>query len=532
MGLIPLLFKQNKVTKWLNHRNLYLLGLSTLACGLGWSNLLMSLGQFIILGNWIIEFGFKKKLELLKSTKILWLLLSFYILHLSGLLWSEDFSYASKDLRIKLPLFILPLIIGTTSKLKSSELVLLVRIYIVTLILLSLTSLGKYLSLWGEPILDKRQLSIYISHIRYGLNFSIGIVFLIFLKPFKKTAVDYSISFWFFTCLIIFQLYSGLIFLLIIAVLYFFIHVIKQVKLTYLKKIILISIVGSIALICFQFFSIYKDFNTIPFIEFDQNNVQNSFSPNGEPYWSDLNDVRAENGIYVRRFIAWKEIEKAWNKRSSMEFWSSDLKGQTLDQTLNRYLSSKGLKKDSTTISQLTNREIKAIEKGIANTYYLNHNSLQNRIHKTFFELSEYQKTGIANGFSLALRIEYWNTSLFIIKNHFFIGVGTGDIKNAFKNKYEELNSQLDKIYRNRAHNQYLTIMVTFGILGLVIFMAYLLIPIFYESPYKIIYLLIYSILILSFFTEDTLETQAGVTLFAFFNSLFLLGLKNNQNEE
>jgi len=42
-------------------------------------------------------------------------------------------------------------------------------------------------------------------------------------------------------------------------------------------------------------------------------------------------------------------------------------------------------------------------------------------------------------------------------------------------------------------------------------------------------YLSFFIIAVISFLTEDTLETQAGVTFFAFFNSFFLLGIAQSK---
>ena len=62
-----------------------------------------------------------------------------------------------------------------------------------------------------------------------------------------------------------------------------------------------------------------------------------------------------------------------------------------------------------------------------------------------------------------------------------------------------------------------------FGIIGMFWFLGALFYPIIAEKKIlDFFYLTFFTIAFLSMLTEDTLESQAGVTFFAFFNSLFL----------
>ena len=120
-------------------------------------------------------------------------------------------------------------------------------------------------------------------------------------------------------------------------------------------------------------------------------------------------------------------------------------------------------------------------------------------------------------------RIEFIKASLNIIKENILFGVGTGDIANAFANYYEETNSKLLPENRFRSHNQYLAITVAFGIVGLLWFLFSMFYPIFADKKNRnYLYLIFIFIMALSMLTEDTLETQIGVTLFAFFNSFLV----------
>jgi hypothetical protein len=101
--------------------------------------------------------------------------------------------------------------------------------------------------------------------------------------------------------------------------------------------------------------------------------------------------------------------------------------------------------------------------------------------------------------------------------------VGTGDVPDAFTKKYIETNSPLSENYRLRAHNQYITMAVALGIPFLIWFIITLIAPVFLQNKTSdYLYIAFLLTAIFSFLTEDTLETQAGLSFYAFFNSLFL----------
>jgi O-antigen ligase len=98
----------------------------------------------------------------------------------------------------------------------------------------------------------------------------------------------------------------------------------------------------------------------------------------------------------------------------------------------------------------------------------------------------------------------------------------------AFERQYEIMNSPLKLEYRWRSHNQFLSISVGFGLIGILWFIFALLYPpIKTRRMTDYFYLSFFVIMMASMISEDTIETQAGVTIFAFFTSLFLFGKKD-----
>jgi O-antigen ligase len=120
-----------------------------------------------------------------------------------------------------------------------------------------------------------------------------------------------------------------------------------------------------------------------------------------------------------------------------------------------------------------------------------------------------------------------------IIKKNFWLGVGTGDIALAFEDQYIKMDSKLKPEFRHRAHNQFLATFVTFGIIGLVWFLISLIYPaIALKKVFNYHYAVFWIIIMFSMVVEDTLETQMGASLFAFFNAFLLFAYTDSSVKE
>lgn len=517
---------------YISHHHFYLLGIAITLAGLSWSNFLMSLGQIVLICNWVLEADFKNKWQKLKTRPVILVLIGLFLFHLIGLLWTEDFKYGTHDLRIKLPLLLLPIVVGTSPALSQREWRALIAVYLSSCFIISLASLYKLMGLGEEVIYDKRELSILISHIRYGLNLCLAVILALHLYLNSRSIIKFSLlllAAWFTACLIWYELSTGLLCLLFcgfFSLIYFALR--RKVK-TELKLATLIILSGFIFFCLYALLTIREDyFKEVP-LSFNQEEfILNS--PNGNPYYFDYDSELKEHGVYIWRFVATEELKEAWNDRSSIPADSLDYKGQKVFNTLVRFLSSKGLKKDSLGLAQLTQDEIRAIEKGIPDPYFLNHNPIQNRIYKTFYEFENYKIHDQMDGFSLVMRLEYWKNSWRIIKQNPWFGVGTGDVKQAIARQYEIDESPLSEDFRKRTHNQYLTIWLSLGVIALLYFLFSLIYPLVQiNSKNRFLFMLFTVLIALSYLSEDTLETQAGVSFVALFTCLLLFARPNSK---
>ncbi|MCF0206245.1 MAG: O-antigen ligase family protein, partial [Bacteroidales bacterium] len=233
------------------------------------------------------------------------------------------------------------------------------------------------------------------------------------------------------------------------------------------------------------------------------------------------NNGLLENGNFVNMNICRKELDSAWNKVSKIGLDDFDNRGQYIYPTLLRYMTSLGLEKDARGVSRLTLQDIKNIENGETNYRYANKSSLAERIYVTIWELDVYFKFNECNDHSVSQRIEYQRTGLLLAKNNFFTGVGTGDVNDEYQQWYEENNSNLSENNRHRAHNQFLTIMIAFGIFGFIAFVFAWFFPVYSgRKELSFTFIAFFVIATASMFSDDTMETSTGAVFVAYFYSL------------
>lgn len=501
-------------------QRLYVIGLSSIAIGLSLSKPLIGLGQIIIGLAWVLEGNYKQRIQAFFTNKIALALILFFIISIVGLANSSNYSYAFADIKRKLPLFVIPFVLFGV-RFTQHQLKLIFKIYVAGVIAATLWSIFVKLGGLNITIVDDRDLSRFNSHIRFGLEICLVIFGLgyYFLKENSLKAKIYLASalLWLLVFLIILHLYTGILVFGIttLFLMFYYGFITSGVK---LKIILLLSpliIVGSSA------WYINKNINTF----YEQQNTleEKRYSPYGEIYYHDLTNYDKENGNYVYRNIAKEELEYAWNKVSKIHFRGKDLKGQPIEATLIRFITSKGEYKNQKAVMALTPQEINAIEKGLSNCNSLKMNAFDRRIQSTIWEFDNYKRGRDYNGHSTVMRWVYWKTAFKIFKENTVFGVGTGDIQDAFNQQYEKENSILTEKFRLRAHNQFITAFVTFGFFGGFLFMVFLCYP-FLSLNLKnhFLYLAFFLVMFVSMFTEDTLDTQVGITLFVFFNSILI----------
>jgi hypothetical protein len=512
------------------HRYIFLFGLCSLSLAISIGEVPTSFVEIVLFANWLFEGKFKQKWHHIKTNRTLWLLCSLFILHLIGLTYTSDLKRGLDDVRVKIPLMLLPLVFFTSPTITKKELNILFYIFITGILISCGWSLIYY---YLHPGMDLRAASRYISHIRLGLLIDTGLCVLVWLFTTTES-LNYRIIFVATMAFLLFaivklSLITALVILIIITILYILFFGLKQ------KPLIKMScIFGVLILIAAVLFYIQKEWKDYSYIETSPANVSKMVSPSGRPYFPVKDNRHTENGFYIAYNIQYEELAREWRKRSKVPLYDNKASEDHLAWTLIRYMSSKGLPKDSAGLAALNEDDIKNIEQGITNYKYVHASELSKRLKQFFWEYQDYLYNSNPSGNTMLMRFEFWKAALYIIERNITFGVGTGDAQKAFERAYMRTNSSLAYEWRLRSHNQFLAITVAFGLTGIILFFVYLFYP--YIKLRKFlhpVYSAFFLIALLSFITEDTLETQTGVTFFTYFNSLFLwlAYYKSKENE-
>ena len=505
-----------------------------MAASLPFGNFMLSISDIILVLSWALEGNLREKFNLFAKNKTALILSSLLVLHIIGLLYTTDLDYGFEDVQRKLPLLLFPLMFSSSAPLSKKLFEKILSVFVLSVIVATLICFSVLLGYTHtRQIPQPQQCSIFISHIRFGLLISLSVFILgYFFVTQKQVAVKLIsplVIVWLISFMIMMESATGLICTVVVSVFLLMWAIIRTRKnIARVSLLALFLIAGGIATTVF--YSVMKNLRQAPVIDQKQLLL---VTKNGNPYVQDTLNKETENGNYVWLNVSETELAEGWKKRSTMDYTGKDLQGNDLKYTLIRFLTSKGSAKDAEGINALSEEEVKAVEKGIPNIDFVGVFNPTSRIQKIIWEVGIYLKGGNPSGHSVIQRFEFWKAAVGIIKENLWFGVGTGDIKNAFVLQYDKMNSPLTKEWRLRSHNQFLAIGTAFGIIGMGWFLITLFYPLIAERKFKdYFYLVFFIIAFLSFFTEDTIESQTGVTLFAFFNSFFLFlnketGVKN-----
>jgi len=500
--------------RWLGfnvHYYLQILGVFILSFGVPMNKVLMSIGTIWVFANIILKSDWKNYWKNWKSNLVFWFVVSMLLMHLIGLTYTNDFSYALNDLSSKLPLFAIPLAL-TAFPIEKRYIHIALYLFLTSVLI---TSSVNFYHLSAYKIEDYREFSRFGSHFRYALIVVTGILVAVYLwiEQKKQRAIYLVLILWFGYYTVISQVLNGYISFAFLS-LAIFIFALKKIKKKWIRFSLVFLLLGGII----SGFS-YAYLTLKPTRSVHQLENLPIKSKHGEIYYHDTLSLWYENGTHIRSYIAENELVEAWDERSSVGFYTVFEDGYELRSILIRYMASKGLTKDKEGMKKMSDDDIANVEKGTS-TILKTYPPIKRKIASFKNDVFQYVVGGNPNGNSFLQRIEHWRAAEGIINNNWIFGVGTGDVQEKFNEQYRIMNSQLHPDYWNRAHNQFLTFWVTFGVLGFVLFtgfwILYLIKNIRFNNLIGIGFTLI---AISSFLSEDTIETQQGVTYIALFLS-------------
>ena len=510
------------------HEQVYFYTLILIAISLPLSIFASSMFQIVLLINWLAEGRFREKWDRFKSNRALWIFLAFFLVHAIGLIWSEDPVYSMKDMRVKLPLLLLPLIVTTSVPLIRQQMDRILLVFALGVFAASMASVMKLLGWLPGEVEGYRDLSLFMSHIRFSLMIVLTLLIIVYFLFIRRNSISrperifYMMGLiWFPIFLVLLKSLSGIV---IAGFLAFFLLARAVVEI----RDVAIRFMVFVPVIMIPLFSIiYMGHAIGKFYTFDELKIEeiDTHTVEGNCYQNCPEQREVENGHYIWLHVCDLEMKREWNRISEIDFHGQTTNGNSIRGTLIRFLTSKGLRKDAAGVKQLSQAEVRAIEHGKANHIYMQRFKLYPRIYEVIWEIDRYRMGFDPNEKSVVQRYLYLDAGWKIARENLLFGVGNGDVKAAFKEYYESTNSPLYEKWRRRAHNQFLTLLIAFGIPGMIICLAALVVPLFVANRHRSFMAVGFMILILlSMLNEDTLETAAGASFVAFFCSLFIFG--------
>jgi hypothetical protein len=354
------------------HYYIYVFALILLVAGLPLSKFLMSLSQIILACNWLLEGNVINKFIAFWKNKTALIVSSLLLLLFIGLAYTSDFAYGLKDIRIKSPLFIIPLIISTSKPLSRQVFDTILKLLAIAVIIGTIISTLVLINVIHHPVIDIRDISIFISHIRFALLICVSI-FISFYFIYNSKTVSGKIAwsaviFWLVLFLILMESVTGLTALSIVTFVLLGYIVLKS-KSRIIKFGALLFICGFITVGAYYINSVANENKQKDVVDLNKLDV---YTSHGNLYEHDLKSKVTENGHLLWMYYSINELQQAWNDRSGVKINSKDLNGNTIYFTLFRFLTSKGLRKDADAVNSLTDKEVEAIERGVTNVNYQN----------------------------------------------------------------------------------------------------------------------------------------------------------------
>ncbi len=430
--------------------------------------------------NWLLEGDFEEKRSRLKTQPGLIYLVLLFAMYLAWLLNTSDFPGALAELRLKLPLLFFPVVLGSVTPAGPREMRMVLLAFIGGCVF---SASAGFLALAGvlpAEINNPRDLALFVPSIRLSILLNFGIFTSLWLSLTPTTggtalrtvlAVATAVM-----ALFLFRLLSVTGIVLFVALLGgtgLYIALGKKRVVAGISRMAAvlagISLMAAAAAVTTaSVMLVTSAWGTLRNPLHPEVNDPLTVTSSGNSYTHYPEETLVENGYLVWVNVCSEELRREWNRRSSLPYDGNDKAGNELRTTLVRYITSMGLPKDSAAVAALDEVDILNIESGYANPVYAKKGSPRARAYELAWEIDRAARGGNPSGHSLTQRPEFYRAASGIIRENPWTGVGTGDVGKAFKEEYEKNATPLGMEYRLRAHNQYLTFGVTFGIPGMI----------------------------------------------------------------
>lgn len=502
------------------HRSIYLLLLALLGGCMVTSVWAANLVWVLLAANWVLEgwarpdgsLGptgrWRDKWQMARQSRLLHAFLVLCLLYAVGMFWTSNMASGLGVLQVKLPLLAVPLVILTSRPVTGRARHIILGSYSITVLVVSVISVVRMFTI---PDLPYRDAVPYISHIRFALNCCL-VIYLVSNGRWALTDGRWVVSVlrlliivWLLVFLALIHSYTAFAILAVVSL------ILTLAWRRWPLAALWLLLAGGAAFMVGREAKAY--YRLIP----QATQPLPRYTAGGRPYIH-FRDGIIENGNYINNYLCPDEMRAEWQRRSTVNYDSVGDDGYSLQPTLVRYLNALGLTKDSVGVNTLSDEQIADVERGVANPVYVNGNPLRKMVYVMLFEREYRNHTHAVRGFTMLQRLELWRATLDVIGQHPWFGVGTGDVKDALHARLAEMESCLADSGKS-THNQYLTLLAAFGIVGGVLLLIVFVRPFVGRRALrpKPLMLAWGLTVLISFLTEDTLATLAGILFCTWF---------------
>lgn len=482
------------------------LGIFAILAGLPWSNTLMSVGTGLVFGGWCLGV-FQGALSWKKPQVALGISLA--LAFGMGAAYHPTSSLPFwNDYNVKISLFLLLIGLSEGQNLRSLHPIFF-RGGLLAYLLVSLAGSILFFQHAGPSALHFREASPWISNVRMGI-LGLGYLGMLWLPAAQITRVSatwrWGTGLWILGYLFLLQAYTALG---IGGLLFTFWAIFNRNSPIWVRW-------GLPALSLVAVFGIYKEWTWVQGKPKPPVESWPGFSAGGFPYKYDTTSVQKENGAYIWHQVCPGELQSTWPTLSQHPLMEPLPNGHPLYLNLLRYLSSRHLPKDQFGLTQLSPDEIRAIENGTVNWLELQTPPWRFRLNQMLKSLDYFILTGDPMQESLTIRLFLWKKTWETWQTRFWLGHGPTDGWNQLAQSLKTPESRLKPSFHwMHPHHQWLSIGLHYGVLGVLLGLS--LWAWVGWSCWRTPAFWWFSIFSLALFTEDMLETQAGVTQLAFF---------------
>jgi len=298
---------------------------------------MMSIAQFTLAASFLFEGNMIEKWKRFFRNKPALIITGIILLHLIGMLWTTNYAEGWRDIKVKLPLLSLTVMIAGSEPLTKKQFRLVMGFFILAVLAGSLISMAVLEGVIHRPVIDIRDIFIFhISHIRFALFTCIAIFSLLYFLQdrteklsFVLKSLLFVVALWLFLFLFIMESITGIVISITVVIL-----IILYKAFTAKKILLKITLIVVALLIPTSIYFIVKNISNEYYSAKDFAVDENARTKEGNPYMFDKSTSQRENGYLIWVYMNENEMRREWNKRSIYKYDSLDKRNQNVKFTL------------------------------------------------------------------------------------------------------------------------------------------------------------------------------------------------------